>query len=432
MEAIEGRARALLIDYLVVEARGSRSAAATAAQYALSEPGDEAVVGGTRQRASLPTAALLNGLAAHSIELDDTYEPASSHPGVAVWPAVLAVAESTSASLDAAVRAAIVGYDAACWAGDRLDPNETYSRGFHPTGVTGPVGAAAAVATLLDLSPRRIEDAQAIATSGAGGLLAFLDDGAWTKPLHAGQAAATGLRAAMLAQAGFRAPAGAFNGPHGLFHAFGGRVTTPARRAHGDGVMRTSTKPFPCCRYAHPSIDALLTLRRVHGFDGADIAAINCAVLEAGARLIADPPATKLQIHDQVDGQFSMPFLAALAVERGEVTLDDLERAPEIAPGMAELMASVSCIRSNAIEAEFPDRWGADVAVTLRDGSSLRQTSTSAPGSPERPATAEDLRAKAEALLGPAGSVLVTKWLEAGPETKVAALRSGVLVGAAV
>jgi 2-methylcitrate dehydratase PrpD len=417
-----GRARALLVDHLVVEARGARSPAARAARAALLEPG-EVTVGGTGERAAPQTAALLNGLAAHAIELDDTYEPASVHPGVVVWPALLAVAETTGAELGAVLRAGVAGYDTACDVGDRLDPGETYRRGFHPTGVVGPVAAASAVAALLGLDEERRAAAKAIATSGAAGLLAFLHNGASTKPLHAGQAAATGLRAAQLARAGFRAPSDALDGPKGLLHAFGGRSGAVEERPPGSGILLTSTKPFPCCRYAHPGLDALLWLREEHDLAAGDVEEIRCAVLDAGAGLIADPPEEKLRIHDQVDAQFSMPFLAALALTEGRVTLDDLERAPELAPGLAPLMRTVRCTRSDALEAAFPGRWGAEVTVRLRDGRTLRHDVRAAPGSPDRPQDEPELLHKAETLLGADGVALAERWLGAAEDTPVARLR---------
>jgi 2-methylcitrate dehydratase PrpD len=417
------RARALLVDYLVVEARGARSGAARAARAALLEPGP-VTVDGTEERATPQSAALLNGVAAHAIELDDTYEPASVHPGVVVWPAVLAVAEPAGADLGAVLRAGAAGYDTACRIGDRLDPHETYRRGFHPTGVVGPLAAASAVAALLGLDDEQTAAARAIATSAAAGLLAFLHDGASTKPLHAGQAAAAGLRAAQLARAGFRAPSDAIDGPNGLLHAFGRRSGAVAERPAGSGITLTSTKPFPCCRYAHPGIDALLSLRGQHRLEPGEVEEIRCAVLGAGAGLIADPPEEKLRIRDQVDAQFSMPFLAALALREGRVTLEDLEQAPALASGLEPLMRRVRCTRSDELEAAYPQAWGAEVTVLLRDGRTLRHDVRAAPGSPDRPQDEAELRAKADGLLGPAGIALAERWLGAPTKAVVAELRA--------
>src|SRR3954468_25035105 len=125
------RARAVPGGYLAVCRRGRSSGPGTAATRLAVEPGP-CVVEGTDLRTTAQTAALVNGIAAHSIELDDTYEPASTHPGVAVWPAVLAVGDEQGSSLGDVLGAAIRGYDAIADVGDRLDPDEAYARGFHP------------------------------------------------------------------------------------------------------------------------------------------------------------------------------------------------------------------------------------------------------------------------------------------------------------
>src|SRR3954454_23791812 len=167
---VDQRARALLVDYLAVCRRGRSSGPGTAATRLAVEPGP-CVVEGTQLRTTAHTAALVNGIAAHSIELDDTYEPASVHPGVAVWPAVLAVADERGASLRDVLDAAVHGSDAIADVGDLLDPDEAYARGFHPTGILGPIGAAVAVGHLLGLDEAGRGHAVGVAASAASGLL---------------------------------------------------------------------------------------------------------------------------------------------------------------------------------------------------------------------------------------------------------------------
>lgn len=402
---VRARALALLLDYLAVVVRGAATPVARASRAALAAGVDGvSAVAGTNRRAGAADAAFLNGIAAHAIELDDTYEPASIHPGVAVWPAVLAVAEETDATVGELIRAAVAGYDAACAAGDRLDPGVTYSRGFHPTGVCGPLGAAAAVADLLRLDAGARRDAEGIAASASGGLLEFLADGAWTKPLHAGQAAAAGVRAARLAAAGFRGPADAIDGAHGFLHAFGGRPADAVRPsetpAAGWGLLGTSVKPFPCCRYIHGCLDLLLEIRRERSLEAGDVDEVLCGVLSAGWDLVAGPREVKLRVKSQVEGQFSLPFAAALALTHGHATLEDFEAAAGLAPTLAPLMARVQCRRSPRLDAAFPAAWGAEVEVRLRSGETITRAIADAPGSPSRPLSEERLLAKAADLTG--------------------------------
>lgn len=394
---VDERARALLVDYLAVCRRGRTSGPGTAATELAVEPGP-CVVEGTRRRTTAQTAALVNGIAAHAIELDDTYEPASSHPGVAVWPAVLAVGDERGASLGAVLAAAVHGYDAIADVGDRLDPDEAYARGFHPTGILGPIGAAVAVGHLLGLPDAALDNAVGIAVSASSGLLEFLGDGAWTKPFHAGQSASSGIVAARLAQAGFIGPAAAIDGRLGFLHAFGRRENADhADRPTGHGVLATAMKPYPCCRYTHGCIELLVDLDA----DTADVASVSCGVLAAGQRLIAEPIADKRRIGGPVDAQFSMPFTAAVALTRRAVTLEHFADAVALGEELAPLMERIDCHTSPQLEAAFPSRWGAEIVVELRDGTVQRRLSADMPGAPTRPLAPDALLAKASALIGP-------------------------------
>src|SRR5581483_7237121 len=119
----------------------------------------------------------------------------------------------------AAQKAIAIGVEIAC----RLSlvaPKRVHQAGFHPTSVLGTMGAAAAVAAALGLERAQIVDALGIAGSMAGGIIEYLADGSWTKRLHPGWAAQSGIRAALLARHGFKGPASVFEGTHGLFNAF--------------------------------------------------------------------------------------------------------------------------------------------------------------------------------------------------------------------
>jgi 2-methylcitrate dehydratase PrpD len=393
---VDQRARALLVDYLAVCRRGRSSGPGTAATKVVVEPGP-CVVEGTPLRTTAQTAALVNGIAAHAIELDDTYEPASAHPGVAVWPAVLAVADEQGAPLGAVLAAGIHGYDAIAAIGRRLDPDEAYARGFHPTGILGPIGAAVAVGWLLGLDEAGLRDAIGIAASASSGLLQFLADGAWTKPFHAGQAASSGIVAARVAAAGFVGPGAAIDGRHGFLHAFGRGPDAPAAQQRvGHGVLATAMKPYPCCRYTHGCIELLIDL----DVEPADVAAVSCGVLSAGQRLVADPIEAKRHVAGPVDAQFSMPFTAALAQTARAVTLEHVADAVALGAELAPLMARIDCHTSPQLEAAFPGRWGAEVVVERHDGSVERRVVADMPGAPARPFSPVQLLDKAAALVG--------------------------------
>lgn len=389
---VEDWMRLLHLDYLAVTVGGHDRASAAAIRRAtpLAEQSEE-------------HDALLNGTIAHGLELDDTFEEGSLHPGVVIFPALFAVAKREGSTHGELLTAAAVGYEVMCRVGVLVGAGESYGRGFHPTGVSGAVGAAAAVARLLHLDEKAATDAVAIGANIAAGSLEFLSDGSWTKRLNAGQAAANGIRAARLAQVGFDAPHTAFEGTNGFLYQYG-RGTVEGRELNlelGSAALATSIKFYPCCRYMHGNIDLLRDIHRDNpGLDPATIAAIDVAVIKAGARLVSEPPERKLEVTSAVDAQFNMPFGAALAITTGEATVADFDNAPEVAAGLADTIKKVHCYTDDEIEAAYPARWQARVTVKFTDGREISRFSDAFVGSADKRATWEQIEDKAASLVG--------------------------------
>src|ERR1700730_12924713 len=164
-------------------------------------------------------AAFINGIAAHGEDFDDTFEGGPVHAGALIVPAVLAACERHNPD----GRMALIGVAVGTEVLGRLSlvvPKAVHKAGFQPTAVFGAMGAAAGVGAALGLNTRQIVDALGIAASMAGGIIEYLAGGAWTKRLHAGWAAQSGIRAVLLARQGFVVPRTVFEGVHGLFHGF--------------------------------------------------------------------------------------------------------------------------------------------------------------------------------------------------------------------
>lgn len=208
-EALSDRARLLLFDYLAVATQGSVSASSAAAREALAADSapQTAVVEGTGLWTSTSTAALLNAVSGHGIELDDTHEPASLHPGVVVWPTVLALGDERDAS-----------------------PAEM-------------LAAAAAAGRLLGLSTAQMVSAFGIAATSACGSMEYLSDGAWTKRLNPALPASNGI----LAARAWRPAASGARGP-------------PSRAARAS--CRATATPIPSRGRTFPSSRAKASGRR--------------------------------------------------------------------------------------------------------------------------------------------------------------------------
>ncbi|HTZ01271.1 MAG TPA: MmgE/PrpD family protein, partial [Xanthobacteraceae bacterium] len=256
--AVRDKCTELLIDVvgLAVTARNEDYVKAVLA--ACDDDGPCTAIGHARTL-SAAAAALVNGTAIHGEDFDDTFEGGPVHAGAVIVPAVLAACERYRLDGRAALLGVAVGVEVMC----RLSlvaPTLTHKAGFHPTAVFGAMGAAAGVGAALKLSPRALVDALGTAGSMASGIIEYLAEGAWTKRLHAGWAAQSGLRAALLGRAGFRGPRTVFEGVHGFFHGFAnttkGDYEAITRDFGGAWVTETlAFKPYPCGTMTHPYID---------------------------------------------------------------------------------------------------------------------------------------------------------------------------------
>src|SRR5271170_6984088 len=225
---------------------------------ACDDDGPCTVIGHARTM-SAADAALVNGTAVHGEDFDDTFEGGPVHAGAVIVPAVLAACERHGLDGRTALLGIAAGVETMC----RLSlvaPTLTHKAGFHPTAVFGAMGAAAGVGAGLQLTPRQLVDALGTVGSMAGGIIEYLAEGAWTKRLHPGWAAQSGLRAALLGQAGFLGPRTVFEGVHGFFHGFAHTTKGDFDAVTADFGTRWVTetlafKPYPCGTMTHPYID---------------------------------------------------------------------------------------------------------------------------------------------------------------------------------
>ncbi len=228
------------LDFLGVASRGSLVDSSKAAYRLVRDIGLDpggAVIIGTDMRAAPQYAALANGTSAHSLELDDLHNESSAHPEVVIFPAALAASQISDGGGKRFIEAVIAGYEVMTRLGKALHPGKHYARGFHPTGTCGAFGAAAAASRILGLDQEQTINALGIAGSQTAGSMEFLTDGAWSKRLHAGWAAHSGLIATLLAQRGFTGPATIIEGRFGFLHSY-------SDGADPDRVLADLGKPF--------------------------------------------------------------------------------------------------------------------------------------------------------------------------------------------
>jgi 2-methylcitrate dehydratase PrpD len=405
-EEVVDRCKYLLLDFLGVAMRGQQMDSTHAMlEFAVAHgcAGHAAVIG-TSLRLNPSYASLVNGAAAHSLELDDVVNEASLHPGTVIFPVVLALGSEVKASGKEILGAAIVGYETMVKIGKALNPALHYRRGFHPTGTCGAFGAAMAAAHLLHLDEPKMLNAVGIAGSQASGSMEFLTDGAWTKRFHAGWSAHNGIVAARLAEHGFTGPATAIEGKNGFLKAYSDQ-TDALKVIGGLGepfeVLRTSIKPHACCRYMQSPIDGVLQIVKAHRLRAEDITRIKIGLLSAGYGIVAAPRDLKVQVKTMVDAQFSMPYGAAIAAVKGRAFLEEFLEKNRGLPEVADLMLKVECINDPALDKFYPRRWPAWVKIEASGGAAYRAEVMYPKGDPENPLPWEEVIEKFRNLTSP-------------------------------
>lgn len=405
-EEVIDKARQLILDAVGVALGASADVDSSGpirdAITSISGDGRATVIGHDRMLAAAP-AAFINASYVHSLDFDDTHRAGSVHPGASVIPTVLALAEQEGGSGRDVVAAIVAGYDVVCKLAMALDPEAHYQRGFHPTSTAGTFGATAAGARLLGLTSRELTNAFGINGSQAAGSLQFLSNGAWNKRIHPGLAAHNAIIALELARRGFRGASEAIEGPRGFLHSYTDRSHQSAAVA-GLGtrfeIMHTGIKPYPACRYAHGALDALVDIVTRHELGPNDVRRVVVELCDAAVEIIGQPVERKRHPRSVVDAQFSMHFLAAVAISRQRMTWADYELIGDAS--MGELMECIEVTPAAAANHAYPEKWLCSVMVETAT-KRFSETRENARGDPESPLTWGELIEKFNSL---AASVL--------------------------
>jgi 2-methylcitrate dehydratase PrpD len=399
------RARFLVLDLIgnIVRARAEAESTPSllAGVRALGLGAGNAGVFGDAARYAPAGAALLNGALGHSLDFDDTHAAGCLHPGVTAIAAALAAGEMAGAAGADVLAGIVAGYEVSCRLALALPAGEHYARGFHPSATCGAFGAAAAAARAFRLPAEAVASAFGIALSQTAGSLEFLVNGAWTKRFQVGWSAMNGLAAASFAREGFKGAAEAFEGPHGFLRAYA-PSPTPARATERLGdvyeLMATAVKPYPSCRFGHAGIDAALALRAEHGLRPEEIEAVTLGLSKAGMLLIGEPAEKKADPRNVVDGQFSGPFVLAVALATGRMGWDSYRLIED--PTVRRLLPRIACVHDAAIEAEFPANMSGKVTIRAR-GQAFEKIVRVPKGEPGNFLSEAELRGKFASLVEP-------------------------------
>lgn len=388
-------ARMCCIDYLGVTLAGSAILKSKENLFLENQLSDGVChILGTKRLASNNIAALLNGISAHVIELDDGHRIGMLHLGAPIISALLAVAEKERISTQDFLRGIVIGYEVAIRLACAVQPG-CKLKGYHATGTCGTIGAAMGIATALHFDFEQMKSAFSAATTSAAGLLEMIEGDTEMKPYNAGRAAMDGVTAAYIGKARFKAPDDALGGKRGFL-----KVMTDEPKIeyltdfNGDKYMIETIyiKPYAACRHCHPSIEAALNIRQQPGFNINEIESIQ-----------VDTYKLAVAGHDHTDikgvnsAKMSIPYSLAVALYTGKGGLDEFTETNINNMEIQAITDKVTVSDVDELTSLCPQKRVAIVTVRTKSGDFSERVDYPK-GEPENPLSQQELEEKFRGL----------------------------------
>jgi 2-methylcitrate dehydratase PrpD len=391
-------AKRAVIDWYAALLPGAVVPPATLLELALAEELDR---GESRlalgRRATVRAAALINGSAAHTVEVDDIFRDGIYHPGAPTIAAALALAQTRGASGEALLRAVVVGYEISTRIAAAM--GRAHYRYWHNTGTIGCFGACAAAAELVRLDKLRFSHALAtVATFSAGLQQAFRMD-SMSKPMHAGRAAEAGITAALVAAEGVTGSLDVLEGESGYGRAMGDdpdwerALATLGEDFH---ITRMTFKNHACCGHVFAAIDGALALQQQMRATPNDVERVSIGTYKAALDVARhESPRTA------AEARFSLKYAVASALVHGSVRLAAFEPSRLEDPVTRELMRRIDVTVDPELDAAFPAQRAARIAIETRDGRRGEYLQPTRKGDPEAPLSDAELEQKYLELASP-------------------------------
>lgn len=396
------KAKECLIDYLCVTFAGAKALKANRSDISdvCREQGDAPVIG-FHGKSSPYHAALLNGISAHMLELDDGHRFGMMHPGAVVISALLAVAERENMSGKDFLFGVILGYEAAIRLASAIQPKHK-TNGFHATATCGTVGAALGISGALGFSKKQVKTACAAALTSASGLLELIDDNSELKPYNAGKAAMNGIAAASMGRLAFESPEDPLGGKRGFFNV----ITPLQNKSYLIGANQSNlcietiyVKPYAACRHCHSPIEAALKMGR--HFATHDLAHIAHIYVDTYEAAVFGHDHTR--VNSISAAKMSIPYCVAVALLYGDGGMDMFTDEILSRNEVTQLTDKIIVTEDKALTELSPRQRAARVRIVFGDGRKQECLVKYPKGEPENPISEESLLEKYDALMRFAG-----------------------------
>jgi len=372
-EEVIRKAKLCFTDFLAVSLRGSKTHSSETVKNIFNNGNGSTVIGS--EQANCTDAPLVNGVSAHSLDLDDGHRFAQLHPGCSVIPAALSLSEARDISGKDFICAMVAGYQVSILIGMISNPKHR-NIGFHSTGTCGTFGAAAASCRAMGLKFEDTINALGLAGTQAAGLLESDHTGSMGKHLHAGKAAQSGVISAMLAEKGFTGASSIIDGNEGFLKAMVVPGTGPSIITHENYVIEADQiisnekyhimdvyfKKYPVCRHLHSSIDATIEIYNQMALEGVkseDIHSINIKTYKIASEHDNYHPQTFEAVRQ------SLPVATAISILDGNLNMNNIDINPEIITTASKIV--IEC--DHDMDHLYPTKRPSNVTVATKDES---------------------------------------------------------------
>ncbi|WP_273476540.1 MmgE/PrpD family protein [Methanobrevibacter woesei] len=380
-------AKAAFLDFIGVTLRGFKE---KPSQYALMTMGEifqgnlnfdleASIIGKSDNKTDVLTAGLINGISAHSLELDDGHRTAQMHLGAIVFPTAIAIAEAYDLSGEEFLEAVIIGYEIGIMLGQIANPQHR-DKGFHSTGTIGTFVAGAVASKLLKLDTDQIINVLGLCGTQAAGLLESDHSGSMGKVLHAGKAVYNGILSAFLAKNDFTGSESIIEGNEGFLNTM---VYTNNSLTKNNHNLEKSLKElkeikfrdiyfkkYPFCRHLHSAIDTTLKLRSTIGDEYLHIESITVKTYKTATEHNNYSPKNIEQLKQ------SLPYAVAISLVCGEVTVNkidelikygllDAHSEVSIVKHIKSLASRVVLVLDEKLNSLYPDKRPSNIVIKL-------------------------------------------------------------------
>ncbi len=358
---------------------------------------------GYNHKTAAPMAALINSTTGHAFDMDDDHREGTLHCSVVVFPAVLSVAELNSSSGKDVITAYALGSEHMIRLGESF-LGQTYFQGFHTTGTTGVFGAALGAGKILGLSVQQLTAALGIAGSQAAGLLAFGEDGTWTKRLQAGHPAMGGVFSALLARENYTGPGAIYDSMGGFIRAFSHKEQYDVSKVTDEfgsrwELLGNSIKPHACCRFSGPIVDCALEISKNNHIKPDEIKDVLVYANQWMITALTQPIEKKIKPVTEVDAQFSLPYATAIGLVKKRAFVTEFTEEALKDPEVLKITEKVRWELDPEFEKLYPKVYPARIVVTMNDGKKYTAQVDHPKGDPENPLSDAQIVEKFQSLV---------------------------------